>query len=177
MLWYCFPSSFIEFRSAGCRKEVRNVLVIQTPGRLSVFQFFQKNQKLNRRPWDLASFQVSWNSVQSLHSRSWKCLSQSEARVAILVSQFPLKHKLYRGCWVIAFCQVSWNSIQGFQRRSQMSQACNQRLVGYLSFPNGPQKHKLGRGHLWNAKLTETQIFSELSTLLESSIIQIDLPL
>ena len=40
-------------------------------------------------------------------------------------------------------------------------------------FSKWPKKHKLGRGHLWNAKLTETQIFIELSNLLESSLIEL----
>ena len=35
--------------------------------------------KLGRGCWDLASCQVSLNSVQRLQGRSWKCLSQSEA--------------------------------------------------------------------------------------------------
>ena len=37
-----------------------------------------------RRRWDLASCRVSLNSVQRFHRRSGKCLSQSEARAAIL---------------------------------------------------------------------------------------------
>ena len=43
-----------------------------------------KKNKLGRRRWDLASCQVSLNSVQRFQRRSRKCLSQSEARAAIL---------------------------------------------------------------------------------------------
>ena len=42
-----------------------------------------KKHKLARGHWDLASCQVSLNSVRR-YQRSWKCLSQSEARAAIL---------------------------------------------------------------------------------------------
>ena len=40
--------------------------------------------KLGRGHWDLASCEVSLNSVQRFQRRSRKCLSQSEARAAIL---------------------------------------------------------------------------------------------
>ena len=50
--------------------------------------FFRSAQKhkLGRGRWDLSSCQVSLNSVQRFQRRSRKCLSQSEARAAILFS-------------------------------------------------------------------------------------------
>ena len=49
------------------------------------------NHRTGRRHWILASCQVSSNSVQHLQENSWKCLSQSEAGVAILF--FPIGPK------------------------------------------------------------------------------------
>ena len=54
------------------------------PGRNFLFTHRLEKHKLGRRPWDLASCQVSLNSVQRFQRRSRKCLSQSEARAAIL---------------------------------------------------------------------------------------------
>ena len=79
-----------------------------------------KNTKLGRGCWDLASYQVSLNSVQRFHGRSRKCLGQSEAMIAILFfGSARKKHKLGRGCWDVAFCQVSANSVQQFKKRSR----------------------------------------------------------
>ena len=48
-----------------------------------VFSVRLKKHKPGRGSRDLASCQVSFNSVQRFQRRSRKCLSQSEARVAI----------------------------------------------------------------------------------------------
>ena len=61
-------------------REVENVSANQRPGWGGFFNWIEKH-KLGL--WDLASCRVSLNSVQRFQ-RSWKCLSQSEARVAIL---------------------------------------------------------------------------------------------
>ena len=50
----------------------------------SCFSDQLEKHKLGTGRCDLASFQVSLNSVQPFQRRSRKCLSQSEARVAIL---------------------------------------------------------------------------------------------
>ena len=49
-----------------------------------VFPIGPKKHKLGRELRDLASYQVSLNSVQQFQRRSRKCLNQSEARAAIL---------------------------------------------------------------------------------------------
>ena len=60
----------------------------QSEARAAILFFFfpsaRKKTKLGRGRWDLASYQVSLNSVQRFQRRSRKCLSQSEARAAIL---------------------------------------------------------------------------------------------
>ena len=49
-----------------------------------VFFYRPEIHKLGNGHWDLASYQDSLNSVQRFQRRSRKCLSQSEARAAIL---------------------------------------------------------------------------------------------
>ena len=61
------------------------------PGRKFLFTHRPEKHKLGRRPWDLASCQVSLNSVQWFQRRSRKCFGQSEARVAILFFQSARK--------------------------------------------------------------------------------------
>ena len=69
---------------SGFRGEVENVSANQRPGQPSCFSDRPEKHKLGRGRWDLASYKVSLNSVQRFQKRSRKCLSQSEARVAIL---------------------------------------------------------------------------------------------
>ena len=69
---------------SGFRGEVENVSANQRPGRPSCFSDRPKKHKHGRGHWDLASCQVSLNSVHRFQRRSRKCLSQSEARAAIL---------------------------------------------------------------------------------------------
>ena len=67
------------------RGEVKNVSAIRGQGGHLGFFFDQAlKHKHWRRRWDFASCQVSLDSVQRCQRRSRKCLSQSEARAAIL---------------------------------------------------------------------------------------------
>ena len=78
---------FIKFHwilFSDFRGEVENVSANQRPGPPSCFSDRPEKHKLGRGRWDLASCQVSMNSVQRFQRRSRKCLSQSEARAAIL---------------------------------------------------------------------------------------------
>ena len=77
------PVKFSWIQFSGFRKEVENGSANQRPGRPSCFSDGPEKHKLGRGRWDLASCQVSLNSVQRF-KRSRKCLSQSEAREAIL---------------------------------------------------------------------------------------------
>ena len=78
------PVKFRWIPFSGFRGEVENVSANQRPGRPSCFSDRPEKHKLGRGRWDLASCQVSLNSVQRFQRRSRKCLSQSEARAAIL---------------------------------------------------------------------------------------------
>ena len=79
----CFLSSFAEFRSAVSEEKSKMSQPIRGQGGHFVFPIGPQKNKLGRGRWDLASYQVSLNSVQRFQ-RSWKCLGQSEARAAIL---------------------------------------------------------------------------------------------
>ena len=78
------PVKFPSIPFSGFRGEVENVSANQRPGRPSCFSDQPEKHKLCRGHCDLASCQVSLNSVQWFQRRSRKCLSQSEARAAIL---------------------------------------------------------------------------------------------
>ena len=100
------PVKFRWIPFSSFRGEVENVSANQRPGRPSCFSDRPEKHKLGRGRWDLASCQVSLNSVQRFQRRIWKCLGQSEARVAILffrsarktqTSQRPLPSLCFSG--------------------------------------------------------------------------------
>ena len=79
------PVNFCWIPFSGFRGEVENVSANQRQARPSCFSDRPEKHKLGRGRWDLASCQVSLNSVQRFQRRSRKCLSQSKARAAILL--------------------------------------------------------------------------------------------
>ena len=85
------PVKFCWIPFSGFREEVENVSANQRPGRPSCFSDRPEKHKLGRGRWDLASCQVTLNSVQRFQRGSRKCLSQSEARAAILFFRSPRK--------------------------------------------------------------------------------------
>ena len=72
-------------------REVENVSYNQRPGRPSCFSYRPEKHKLGRGHWVLPCCQVSLNSIQWFQRRSRKCLSQSEARTAILFFRLARK--------------------------------------------------------------------------------------
>ena len=96
------PVKFRWITFSSFRGKVENVSANQRPGRPSCFSHQPEKHKLGRGRWDLASCQVSLNSVQRFQRRSRKCLSQSEARAAIFFFDRPEKHTLGRGRWDLA---------------------------------------------------------------------------
>ena len=126
------------------QEKSKNVSANQRPGRPSCFPPWPENHTLGRGRQDLASCQVLLNSVQLFHRRSRKCLSQSEARAAILFFRSaPKKHKLGKGCWDHASCQVSLNSVPQFQRRSRKCLSQSEARAAILFFPIGPKNTNL----------------------------------
>ena len=69
------PVKFRWIPFCHLRGEVENVSANQRPGRPSCFSDRPKKHKLGRGRWDVASCQVSLNSVQWFQRRSWKCPS------------------------------------------------------------------------------------------------------
>ena len=122
-------------------REVENVSANQRLGRPSCFSDRPEKHKLGRGRWDLASWQVLLNSVQQFQKRSRKCLSQSEARAAILFFWSAQKYKLGRGHWDLASWQVSLNSVQRFQRSRNVS--ANQRPGRPSCFSDRPKNTNL----------------------------------
>ena len=73
-------NSFHSFRG-----EVENVSANQRSGQpFCFFPDLPEKHKHGRRHWEVTSCQVSLNSIQRFQRKSRKCLSQSEARAAIL---------------------------------------------------------------------------------------------
>ena len=67
------PVKFLWIPFSGFREEVENVSANQRPGRPSCFSNRPEKHILGRGRWDLASCQVSLNSVQQFQRRSRKC--------------------------------------------------------------------------------------------------------
>ena len=111
-----------------------------------VFPIGPKKHKLGRGRWDLASCQVSLNSVQRFQRRSRKCLSQSETRAAILFFRSARKTQT----WLRAF--ISWFLSSFVEFRSAVSEEkskMSRPIIGqggHLVFPIGPKNTNLVEG-------------------------------
>ena len=78
MLRSCFLSNFFESRSAVSEVKSKMSQPIMGHGGHLFFTHRPEKHKLGKGGWDLASCQVSLNSVKRFLRRSRKCLSQSE---------------------------------------------------------------------------------------------------
>ena len=165
----------IKFRwnpFSSFRGEVENVSANQRPGRPSCFSNRPEKHKLGRGRWDLASCQVSLNSVQQFERRSRKCLSQSEARAAILFFRSALKNtNLVEDVEILLPVKFRWIPFSGFRGEVENVSA-NQRPGRPSCFLDRPEKHKLGRGR-WDlascqVSLNSIQQFQRRSRKCES---------
>ena len=78
--------------------EVENVPTNQKPGQLCLLMDRpEKHRLIGRDPCVIAFCEVLLKSMQRCWTSSRKCASQSEARVAMFVTDRPEKHKLGRG--------------------------------------------------------------------------------
>ena len=110
------PVKFPWIPFSSFRGEVENVSANQRPWRTSCFSDRPEKHKLGRGHWDLASCYVSLNSVQLFKRRSRKCLSQSEARSAILF--FPIGPKntnLVEDIEILLPVKFHWILFNGFR--------------------------------------------------------------
>ena len=135
---FLLPVKFCWIPFSGFR-EVKTVSANQRPVRPSCFPIGPKKHKLGRGRWDLASCQVSLNSVQRFQRRSRKCLSQSETRAAILFFRSARKTQIWyrtlRYCFLSSF--VEFRSTVS-EKKSKMSQPIRGQ-GGHLVFPIGPK--------------------------------------
>ena len=99
--------------------------------------------KLGRGRWDIASCRVSFNSIQLFQRRSQKCLSQSEARAAILFFRLARNTQTWlrtlRSCFLLSF--VEFQSAVS-EEKSKMSQPIKVQ-GGHLVFPISPKNTNL----------------------------------
>ena len=90
--------------------------------------FGLKKHKLGRRHWDLASYKVSFNSVQQFQRICLKCLGKSEGRAAILFFRSVRKtqtwQKTLRSCFLSSFIEFhsavsekKWKMCQPIRRK------------------------------------------------------------
>ena len=103
------PIKFRWIPFSGFSEEVENVSANQRPRRPFCFSNRPEKHKLDRVRWGLASCQVLLNSVQWFQRRSRKCLSQSEARAAILFFRSARKTQTWkralRSCFLSSFVE------------------------------------------------------------------------
>ena len=102
------------------RGEVENVSTNQRQGQPSWFSDRPEKHKLGRGHWDVAFCQVSLNFIQRFQRRSEKCLSQSEAKAALLLFRSARKNtNLVEDVEILLPIKFrSFNSVPQFQRRS-----------------------------------------------------------
>ena len=106
----------VEFCSAVSEEKSQMSQPIKGLGDHLVFTIGQKNTNLAEDFEILLPVKFHWILFSGFRGEVKKCLSQSEARAAILFFRVAKKHKPGRGHWVLASCQVSLNSVQWFQR-------------------------------------------------------------
>ena len=141
------PVKFRWILFSTFKEEVENVAAIQRPGQPTYFSDRTKKHTFGRGRCDLASNQVSLNSVQQFQRRSRKCSSQSEARAAILF--FPIGPK--NTSWVdyieiLLLVKFWWNLFSSFRGEVENDPA-NERPGWSSCFSDRPEKHKRGGGH------------------------------
>ena len=127
---------------SGFRGEVKKVSANQRPGRQSCFSDRPENRKLVKGCWDLTSCQVSLNSVQQLQRRSQKCLSQSEARVAILFFWLAWKPNSVEDVEILLPVEFHWIPFSRFRGEVENVSA-NQRPGRPSCFSDRPKNTNL----------------------------------
>ena len=103
--------------------------------RVAIFIHFsaQKNTNLVEDIKILLPVKFRWIPFSGFRGKVKICLSQSEARAAILFFGSAQKHKLGRGHWELAFCQVLLNSVQWFHRSQKcLSQSEDRAAILFL---------------------------------------------
>ena len=153
------PVKFRWIPFSGFRAEVENVSANQRPGWPFCFSNRLEKHNLGRGRWDLASCQVSLNSVQRFQRRSRKCLSQSEARAAILFFRSARKNtNLVEDIEILLPVKFRWILFSGFKGEVENVSA-NQRPGRPSCFSDWSEKHKLCRGR-WDLASCQILLYS-----------------
>ena len=143
MLRSCFLSSFLEIYSAVSEEKSKMSQPIRGQGGHLVFPIVPKSTNLVEDVEILLPIKFRWILFSGFKRKSRKCLSQSEARAAILFFRLAQKHKVGRGRWDLASCQVSLNSVQRWQRRSRKCLSQSEARAAILFFLIGPKNTNL----------------------------------
>ena len=133
------PVKFGWIQFSSFRGEVENVSANQRPGQPSSFSDRPEKHKLGRGHWYLASCQVLFHSVQWFQRKSRKCLSQSEARVAILFFRSAQKNtNLVEDVEIllpVKFRRIPFSGFRGEVEKTQPIRGQG----GHLVFPISPK--------------------------------------
>ena len=105
------PVKFRWIPFSGFREEVENVSANQRPGRPSCFSDRPEKHKLGRGHWDLASCQVSLNSVQWFHSTKLDRKKERNILYQVCVFWVDRKNKMatLASDWLRHFRLLLWN--------------------------------------------------------------------
>ena len=140
------PVKFHWILFSGFRGEVENVSANQRPGWPSCFSDRPERHKLGRGHWDLASCQVSLNSVQRFQKSSPKMSQPIRGQGGHLV--FPIGPKntnLVEDVEILLPVKFYWILFSGFREEVENVSA-NQRSGRPSCFSDRPKIHKLGQG-------------------------------
>ena len=129
-------------------KKSQNISANQRSGRPSFFFDRPEKHKLGRGHWDLASCEVSLNSVHRGFKEEVENVSanQRPERPSCFFDRLQ-KHKLGRGRWDLAICQVSLNSDQWFQRRSRKCEKLTMTVDGGTTHDHNSALEPLAQVH------------------------------
>ena len=142
MLRSCFLSNFFVSRSAVSEEKSKMSQPIMGHGGHLFFTERSEKHRLGKRRWDLASCQVSLNSVQRFQRRSRKCLSQSEASRYFIFPMGPKNTNLVEDIEIFSPVKFCWIPFSSFRGKVENVSA-NQRPGGHLVFPIGPKNTNL----------------------------------
>ena len=141
------PVKFCLIPFSGFRGEVENVSANQRQGSHFLFSNRPDKHKLGTGHWDLASYQVSFNSVQRFQRRSRKMSQPIRGQGGHLVFLIgPKNTNLVEDVEILLPVKFRWIPFSGFRGEVENVSA-NQRPWQPSCSSDQPEIHKLGRGH------------------------------
>ena len=136
----------IKFRRIPFTVSEENRKCLSQSEAILFFPDLPEEHKHGRRHWELASCQVSLNSVQRFQRRSRKRSRPIRGQGCHLVFLIGTKNtNLVEGVKILIPVKFRWIPFSGFSEEVENISA-NQRPGGHLVFPIGPKNTKFGRG-------------------------------